>query len=142
MKLSARPRIAVLCVTVLAVLVVGCERNAGGQTFSVPESPVISRRARWAMADRGYVALRSEPRLDARITSHMRGGEIAEIHERSGFRETQFGTREHWYHVRFEEVEAWVHGAQIQRFELMRQAENAARGWSDESRAEERWADD
>ncbi len=132
MKPSVSSTIAILCLAVLAMLVSGCDGNSRSGTLSAPESPVISRRARWAMADQGYVTLRAEPRLDARITAHMRGGEIAEIHERTGFRETQFGKREHWYRVRFEELEAWAHGAQIKRFELMRQAENAAQRWDND----------
>lgn len=127
---AALARIAVLLV--LAGAAAGCGFGEEHDRLSPPASPVISRRARWAMADTAYVPLRKEPRLEARINAHMRGGDIGEIAERTAFRETQFGRRSHWYRIRFGEAEGWVHGAQIQRFQLVRQAENAAVRWLDD----------
>ncbi len=104
----------------------GCRVSSEDDSLTAPASPVISRRADWAMADELYVSLYEEPRMGARILAHMRGGDIGEIRERTVFRETQHGLRDHWYRLEFGEVEGWVHGARIQRFELVRQAENAA----------------
>ncbi len=133
LALSARRRVlAVLGSLLLATLVAACGGDTGDDSFAAPATPVISGRARWAVAEQTYVPLRTEPRLEASIAAQMRRGDIAEIAERTGFRETQFGSRDHWYQLQFEGLEGWVHGAQIGRFELIRQAENAAERWLDD----------
>ncbi len=131
--LSVRHPLPVLLGSLLlAAFVAGCGGDSGDESLAAPETPVISGRARWAVAEQTYVQLRAEPQIDASIVGQMRGGDIAEIAERTAFRETQFGARDHWYQLQFEGLEGWVHGAQIERFERIRQAENAAERWLDE----------
>ena len=110
----------------LVALAPGCSAGANRDRVSLPITPVISVRPRWAVATSIYVRVRSEPSIEAPITGHMRLGDVAEIKRIST---TPYGSGDavhRWYEVESGDLRGWAAGDSFELFESQTRARNAA----------------
>ncbi len=70
-----------------------------------------------------YIRIRENPDQESDALEMLWRGNIFEIFTKTGDKETVDGKEDFWYMIRYEGIQGWVFGAEIELFEDLQKAE-------------------
>jgi len=118
--------IRVLVAGVLFLGLAACSQSSQESRVSLPVTPVISVRPRWAVAADLYIRVRAEPTLDSAIRGHLRRGDVAEILTIRAVTNDIEGGLHTWYQVEAPGLRGWAVGSSLHFYASRARALNAA----------------
>jgi len=122
--------IRVLTIGVLLLGLAACSQSSQESRVSLPVTPVISVRPRWAVAADLYIRVRADPSLDSAIRGHLRGGDVAEIVTIRVVTNDNEAGRRTWYQVEAPGLRGWAVGSSLHFYASRARALNAAGSFS------------
>ena len=122
---TAKAVLRLTVATLLFATVVACAREDSTPNLSLPETPVLSARESWGVAEQAYVRVYAAADDEAGVVGHLRSGVVSEITAR--IVSPVGGGRDGWVQVRREDLSGWVRRGEIELFDTRERAENASR---------------
>lgn len=105
--------------------VMACAQEDATVNLSLPETPVLSARESWGVAEQAYVRVYATADDEAGVVGHLRSGVVSEITAR--IVSPVGGGRDGWVQVRRDDLSGWVRRGEIELFDTRERAENASR---------------
>ncbi|MBO7048185.1 MAG: SH3 domain-containing protein [Spirochaetia bacterium] len=114
-----------LMISVFLVLA-GCKgssRNAEFPDIRLPLSSDLVTSYSYGTPKGDYLRVKENPDQGSKSLDMLWHGNIFEIFTKTGDKEMIDGQEDFWYMIRFEGIEGWVFGAEIELFEDLQKAE-------------------
>lgn len=106
---------AIVLIGVVAVMISSC--NGRSDRITLPETPVLFGRSRFALVVDAYARVYATPDRTAEIRTHLRRGDVLAIESRT--------PDETWIEIQRLDIQGWIESNGIRTFSSREQALNA-----------------
>ena len=104
----------------------GCTKSKGSSEFPeirLPLSSDLVTSFSYGTPKGDYIRVRENPDQGSKALEMLWRGNIFEIFTKTGDKEVVDGQEDFWYMIKYEGIQGWVFGAEIELFEDLQKAE-------------------